>query len=72
MRGHRRFQTPQRRPLREPKQGGDGEKPGEMDRPGREAFIAATVANLPCPGTARLGHSPPQPWLKPGPEPPPS
>jgi hypothetical protein len=58
------------RPPRERKRGRGGGKQGGMDRPGRVSFIAATVANLPCPGAGRLGHSPPQPWQKTGPEPP--
>jgi hypothetical protein len=58
------------RPRRGRKQGRGGGKPGGMDPPGREAFVAASVANLSCLAAGRLGHSPPQPWQKTGPEPP--
>ena len=70
MRGHRPTLMPTRHPLRGGKRGRVGGKPGGMDRSGQEAFMAASVVNLPCPDSGRLGHSPPQPWQKPGPEPP--
>jgi len=72
MRGHRPPRGMDRQPPRGRKRGRDGGKPGGMDRPGPESFVAASVANLSCPGAGRLGHSPPQPWQKTGPEPPPS
>ena len=70
MRGHRPPLMLKRRLPRGRKRGRGAGKPGGMDRPWRGSFIAASVANLPCLGAGRLGHSPPQPWQKTGPEPP--